>query len=259
MVERCLYAHPSRTSRVDDANRHLDPGKEEMTMPARALLVIPENNTTMAPEMAALCPQLAPLAVARVKRPARTLTRDDLPAYADATLAAVAPLMTAPFDLVVYGCTAAGFLAGPDGNAAMVDKLAAATGAPVVSTAGAMADVLQHAGVASAAVVTPYLPAVNDGLRAYLAASGIEVETLASFLCATTAELGRITEQQVHDLALRTVTPASKALFIACSQLPTLRILDDLRAHLRIPVWSSIAATAWAGERALAARHASAA
>jgi len=225
----------------------------------RALLVIPENNTTMAPELAALCPQLAPFDVARVKRPARTLLREDLPAYADATLAAVEPFLAARPDLVFYGCTAAGFLAGSDGNAAMVQKLAVRTGARVVSTAGAMADVLRHGGVAWAAVVTPYLAPVNDGLRAYLAASGIEVETLESFLCATTAELGRITADEVRDLALRTVTPRSAALFIACSQLPTLAILDDLRTRLRIPVWSSIAATAWAGERALAAKQTTAA
>lgn len=224
----------------------------------RALLVVPENNTTMAPELAALCPQLA-FDVALVKRPARTLLREDLPAYADATLAAVEPFLAARPDLVFYGCTAAGFLAGPAGNAAMVEKLAVRTGARVVSTAGAMVDVLRHAGVASAAVVTPYLAPVNDGLRAYLAASGIAVETLESFLCATTAELGRITADEVHDLALRTVTPRSAALFIACSQLPTLAILDDLRARLRIPVWSSIAATAWAGERALAAQQTTAA
>jgi maleate cis-trans isomerase len=223
-----------------------------MSRPTRALLVVPENNTTMAPELSALCPRLVPLAVARVKRPARTLTREDLPDYAAATLAVVEPLLAAPLDLVFYGCTAAGFLAGPDGNAAMVEKLAARTGATVVSTAGAMVDVLRHAGVASAAVVAPYLPPVNEGLRAYLAASGIAVEMLVSFLCETTAELGRITGEQVHDLAVRTVTPASEALFIACSQLPTIGILDDLRARLRIPVWSSIAATAWAGARALA-------
>lgn len=225
----------------------------------RALLVVPENNTTMAPELAALCPQLSPFDVALVKRPARTLLREDLPAYADATLAAVEPFLAARPDLVFYGCTAAGFLAGPAGNAAMVEKLALRSGARVVSTAGAMVDVLRHAGVASAAVVTPYLAPVNDGLRAYLAASGIAVETLESFLCATTAELGRITAGEVHDLALRTVTPRSAALFIACSQLPTLAILDDLRARLRIPVWSSIAATAWAGERALAAQQTTAA
>jgi maleate isomerase len=235
--------------------RHIVFRVPRMIAMPRALLVVPENNTTMARELAALCPQLLPLDVALVKRPARTLTREDLPAYAESTLAAVEPFLAVAPDVVFYGCTAAGFLAGPDGNAAMVAKLAVRTGATVVSTAGAMVDVLRHEGVTSAAVVTPYLPAVNDGLRGYLAASGLAVETLESFLCATTAELGRITADEVYDLALRTVTPASEALFIACSQLPTLSILDDLRARLRIPVWSSIAATAWAGSRALAAEQ----
>jgi len=225
-----------------------------MPEPIRALIVVPENNTTMQPEMAALCPQLAPIPVARVARPARTLLREDLPAYTEATLAAVEPFTADRLDLVFYGCTAAGFLAGPDGNAAMVERLRARTGATVVSTAGAMVEALRSDGVASAAVVTPYLPPVNDGLRHYLEASGIRVETLDSFLCKTTDELGRITEQRVFDLALRTVTPRSEALFIACSQLPTIGILDELRARLRIPVWSSIRATAWAGTRALAER-----
>ena len=91
-----------------------------------------------------------------------------------------------------------------------------------MSTAGAMVDVLRDEGVGETAVVTPYLQPVNDGLRAYLESSGIAVETLNSFFCKTTAELGAITEDQVLDLALRTVTPRSKSLFIACSQLPTL-------------------------------------
>jgi maleate cis-trans isomerase len=153
--------------------------------------------------------------------------------------------------LVVYGCTAAGFLGGPQGNARVVAALGTKLGTTIVSTAGAMVEVLRHAGVRAMAVVTPYLPEVNDGLRAYLEHSGIEVEVLASFFCATTDALGRITAEQVLDKALATVTPRSQALFIACSQLPTLSVLPVLRARLRIPVCSSIQATAWATDRAL--------
>jgi maleate cis-trans isomerase len=220
----------------------------------KALLVVPENNTTMEPEISALCPALAPLPVARVKRPPRTLLLEDLPAYADATLAAVEPYADDQLDLVIYGCTAAGFLGGPTGNASMVYELCARTGASVVSTAGAMVDVLREAGVRETAVVTPYLQPVNDGLRAYLESSGIAVETLSSFFCKTTAELGAITEDQVLDLARRTVTPRSKSLFIACSQLPTLNAVAALRAKLDIPVWSSSQATAWAAANALTAQ-----
>jgi maleate cis-trans isomerase len=220
----------------------------------KTLIVVPENNTTMEPEISALCPSLAPIPVARVKRPARTLLLEDLPAYAEATLDAIEPFADRQFDLVIYGCTAAGFLGGPEGNARMVERLRERAGATVVSTAGAMIDALHSAGVSETAVVTPYLQPVNDGLRRYLESSGVSVEVLNSFFCTTTAELGAITQEQVLDLALKTVTPRSKSLFVACSQLPTLNVVAQLRARLGIPVWSSIQATAWAGARALTAQ-----
>ena len=101
----------------------------------------------MAPEISALCPALAPIPVARVKRPARTLLLEDLPAYAEATLDAIESFAAEQFDLVIYGCTAAGFLGGPSGNARMVDRLRERTRATVVSTAGAMVEALRGAGV----------------------------------------------------------------------------------------------------------------
>lgn len=213
--------------------------------------MVPENNTTMEPEISALCPPLAPVTVARVKRPSRTLQLEDLPAYAEAAQDAIAPFVAEPWDLVIYGCTAAGFLGGPNSNARMVERLRERTRATVVSTAGAMIDALRHAGVSETAVVTPYLEPVNDGLRGYLESSDIEVETLNSFFCKTTAELDAITEDQVVELARRTVTPRSKSLFVACSQLPTLNAVVRLRTEFSIPIWSSIQATAWAGAAAL--------
>ena len=218
---------------------------------ANVLIVVPENNTTMEPEISALCPALAPIQVARVKRPPRTLLLEDLPAYAEATVDAITPYAAESLDLVIYGCTAAGFLGGPDGNARMVERLRERTGTTVVSTAGAMIEALRSAGVSATAVVTPYLQPVNDGLRAYLELSGIAVETLNSFFCKTTAELGAIGEDRVLELARRTVTQKSKSLFIACSQLPTLSAVAKLRSELDIPVWSSIQATAWAGAEVL--------
>ena len=230
-----------------------------MTRRIRVMIVLPENNTTIEPEISALCPALTPLAVARVKRPPRTLLLEDLPAYAEATLDAIAPFSNKsfenrPWDLVIYGCTAAGFLGGPESNDRMIERLRERTGAVVVSTARAMVEALRADDVTETAVVTPYLQPVNDGLRHYLETSGIRVETLNSFFCKTTAELGAITEDQVLELARRTVTPSSKSLFVACSQLPTLRAVARLRDELGISVWSSIQATAWAGAAALTER-----
>ncbi len=97
-----------------------------MTRPIRVMVVLPENNSTIEPEITALCPALAPLAVARVKRPPRTLLLEDLPAYADATLDAITPFANQPWDLVIYGCTAAGFSAVPTAMTAWLPPCASA-------------------------------------------------------------------------------------------------------------------------------------
>jgi maleate cis-trans isomerase len=225
---------------------------ETMMSQHGAVLAVPANNTSMEPEMNALCPQAAPFAVARVPVPHEGLNLGNLAAYSKTTLESVDPFLSDAPKLIVHGCTAAGFLAGPRATAEMVEALRRKSGAVVVSTGASMVDVLRHEGVSETAVVTPYLKPVNDGLRRYLADAGIGVEVLDSFECQTIDELGAVTREQVMELALKTVTPQSKSLFIACSQLPTLGIIEPLRERLGIPVWSSISATAWAASRALA-------
>src|SRR5207244_6074052 len=138
---------------------------------------------------------------------------------------------------VVYGCTAAGFIYGPSGDAELAAQLAHITGKPVVTTARAMVDALEHAGASDVAVVTPYGDVVNQQLTVFLAESDIRVTNLRSFNASSVEELGRITADQVADLARDTVTPESDALFIACSQLPTHAVIAGLQQELERPVW----------------------
>lgn len=217
----------------------------------RSVLVVPAINRTMEPELNALCLDAAPFAVARVPLPDGHLTREGLPAYAASTLAAVEPFLAQGPELVVHGCTAAGFLGGRESNARMVDTLRRISGATVVSTAEAMIAALHDEGINEAAVVTPYLPSVNAALAEFLAAAGIRVETLASLNCETLDALMAVTEDEVEALVLRTVTPRSKAVFIGCVALPTIGITEKLRERLGIPVWSAVGATGWAVARAV--------
>ena len=52
-----------------------------MSNAPKVLLVVPANNTTMEPEIRALYPEVRELMVARVKRPPRTLTVEDIPVW----------------------------------------------------------------------------------------------------------------------------------------------------------------------------------
>lgn len=213
----------------------------------RAILAVPANNTTMAHEIAAYCPEIETLEVARVPRVSpRPMTKDDLPQYRDNARTAIAPLRDEPVDLFIYGCTAAGFLAGPAGEAEIVRALASFVGAPAVSTSSSVGSALKHMGVRTVDLVSPYADWKNELLRDFLAPEGIEVVRSDSFRTENAEQLGRITAEQVMEKALATASSEADAMLIACSQLPTLEIIPRLEEALGRPVWSSVRGAGWA-------------
>ena len=213
-------------------------------------LLVPANNTTMEPELREWLPEGSTCRRIGIPRGKGLLRPADLPAYLAHTIELAAGFAADGTDLVVYGCTAAGFMAGPRRDSEVAAAIAGATGKPVVTTAGAMTAALAEIGARRVTLVTPYLDEVNERLTAFVESSGIAVAALASFRAQTVDELAAITPEQIRELSRATMRGASDALFIACSQLPTRSILPGLERELGRPVWSSIRATAWAACRA---------
>ena len=213
--------------------------------PLRVGLMVPSNNTTMEGELLAWLPAGSTVMTVKIPRGPGLLTAETIPAYRDSAIALAREHFGKGIDLIAYGCTAAGFILGPSGDAELTTMLTEATGLPVVTTARAMVSALQHDQAKRVAVVTPYHDAVNAQLTAFLRHGGIEVVRLESFRASDVAALGRITAEEVRELARATMGRDCDALFIGCSQLPTHAILDGLRAEFDRPAWSSIRATAW--------------
>ncbi|PWS36529.1 hypothetical protein DFH01_15390 [Falsiroseomonas bella] len=228
-----------------------------MSQTLRVGLMVPANNTTMEGELAAWLPPGAQITRVGIPRGAGLLTKETMPAYRDTAIALAAQSFSpATHDLVAYGCTAAGFISGPAGDAELAAELARVTGLPVVTTARSMVLALQAAGAQRIAVVTPYHAAVNAQLTAFLEDGGIAVERLDSFRAADVHALGRITAEEVRDLAERTMGDDVDALFIGCSQLPTHAVLDGLAKRFGKPALSSISATAWQARQVMQQRAA---
>jgi maleate cis-trans isomerase len=218
--------------------------------PLKVGLMVPANNRTMEVELAAWLPAGSTITTVKIPRGQGLLTKETLPAYRDSAIALARRHFTGgKHDLIAYGCTAAGFISGPAGDAELQAKLKEATGLPVVTTARAMVSALQHDGAKRIAVVTPYHDAVNQQLAAFLADGGISVARMDTFRAPDVVALGRITAGEVRDLARAIMAPDCDAMFIGCSQLPTHAILDELRIEFKRPTWSSICATAWDARR----------
>lgn len=221
-----------------------------MIAPFKVGLMVPINNTTLEGEMLAWLPKGSTCTTVRIPRDKELLTPDTLPAYKAQALSLAARLADPAIDVVAYGCTAAGFISGPAADARLADDLAKITGKPVVTTARSMVVALQESGARAIALITPYLDSVNERLKAFLSDGGIRVRRFNSFYAATIEELGRIRSGAVARLARQTMDARCDALFIACAQLPTYDILDELRRELGRPVLSSNWATAQQAIRA---------
>lgn len=219
----------------------------------RLVLVVPATNTTMEPELHAYWPGIGEVwRVGVTRKRGGPILADELPEYRDTTLRLVAPLAGRKPDLVLYGCTTAGFLSGPDGDAEMADALTDATGAPTVTTATAMVQALRESGVQRPGVVTPYLDATNEGLKKFLAALDMPVPVLESFRCAAIEDYDRVPAGQLRDRAVQVGRHRDvDGVFIACTQLRTLGVLEPVRKALGKPAWGAVEATAWAAKRKL--------
>ncbi|MDP2241164.1 MAG: aspartate/glutamate racemase family protein [Burkholderiales bacterium] len=214
-------------------------------------LMVPANNTTMESELLAWLPQGSTCSTLRIPRGKGLLTPADLPAYVGQAMTLAQTFAGDGTNVVIYGCTAAGFMSGPARDAAIAAELAQVTGKPVLTTASAMTAALKHQGVHNIALVTPYSDYINRQLQAFLAQADIKVGVLSTFGASTVEELAAITPEQIAERARKAMRADCDAMFIACSQLPTRMIIPMLEKEFKRPVWSSIRATAWQAERAL--------
>jgi len=208
-------------------------------------LVMPASNTTLEPELREWFSVPIELSIERINR-ATMLRPQDLPAERERVRAAGKALVKRRPDVVIMGCTAAGFLAGLDGDIEFCEDLQRETGAPTVSAAGSMLAALRESNAKTVTVLTPYGPVVNEGLRNYLTQGGLEIAAFEGFEVASVQELMAIDETDVTRRATYAASLASSdAIFVACSQLPTYRVLSSLARQTQRPAWSSIKAVAW--------------
>ena len=188
--------------------------------PLHVGLMVPINNTTMERELLAWLPAGSTCDTQRIPRGKGLLTKEVLPEYVAQALALAKAFDDPAVDVVAYGCTAAGFISGPAGDAALQSDLAKVTGKQVVTTARSMVQALQDAGVKNIALVTPYLDAVNVQLKTFLAEGGIHVKSFNSFYAKDVDELGRI---ESHTRRSRLLRQHSGGVFADCSQPGLLR------------------------------------
>ena len=207
-------------------------------------LLVPSINTTMETEFWRIAPPGVSVHSARIAG-GRHGTPEELRSMENASKAAARDVAMVEPDVVVYGCTSGSFFEGPEWNRKICEQLTEITGAPTVTTAGAMAACLMAGGHKNVAVVTPYVELTNERLKDFLRAHGIKVTHLGTFDMLDMFDHAKIQPEEIYRKVKEADSADTEALFVACTQLRAMEVLDMLERDLGKPVYSAIQATAW--------------
>lgn len=139
-------------------------------------------------------------------------------------------------------------------------RISETTGCPALSTTGASVHALRTLGVDRIAVATPYDDTINQRLANFFTSEGFDLVSLVGLglrdryaqpplTRRPVSAIAQQSEELVYRLARSAVRPGAQALFISCTNLPTLGIITRLEQDLGLPVVTANQATIWAACR----------
>ena len=206
-------------------------------------VILPSANTGVEAEFNRWAPEGLTFHGARTPV-AGTPSQQSLNDMADGAVRAAADLGTAECDLLAYCCTSGSFMVDmTETKRAMAD----AARCPVLTTADAVLDALSHVSVRRVAMATPYMDFITEGEVAWLNDAGYEVVSYRGLCMGETVRerraINRIPPEVVYRLAKEVDRPEAEAVFLSCTAMPTLGVLDRLERDLGKPVLSSNSAT----------------
>ncbi|MDJ0933331.1 hypothetical protein [Breoghania sp.] len=139
--------------------------------------------------------------------------------------------------MIAFGCTSGSFICPGDRIERTMHE---ATGAPAVTTAYSVLAALKHMGITKLSMGTPYTNFVNEEEIAFLAKNGIEVVKLHSLQLGETQEerrsIGRVPPEAAYRMCRMIDHPDAQAIFLSCTNLATIEIIEELERDLGKPV-----------------------
>jgi len=146
-------------------------------------------------------------------------------------------------DCVAYGCTSGTVAAGYDVIKKKINlaKPEAKVTTPITSAIKA----LKVLDINKISIFTPYTKTINDSVVNYFKKENIIVNSLTYFDIDSDLDIGQVDENYLFEVLSKTDLEDSDALFISCTALPVLSIIDRLEKKLNKIVLSSNQTLIW--------------
>ena len=146
-------------------------------------------------------------------------------------------------DCVVYGCTSGTIAAGYDSIKNKV-KLAKPE-AKVITPSTAATNALKKMNINKISIFTPYSKKLNDEVVDYFKKQNFVVISNSYFDILNDVDIAKIDQNYLYEILSKMDLGDAEALFVSCTNLPALSIVDKLEKKLNKVVLSSNQVLIW--------------
>ena len=219
--------------------------------------IVPSSNITMETEIPALLRRHAEhtgdvdFTFHSSRMRMKTVSKDELAAMDKDSDRCALELSDARVDVMGYACLVAIMATGHGYHCESSERLHGLTvengaPAPVVTSAGALVDALNHLGARKIGLVAPYMVPLTELVVDYIAAEGIEVQDFLALEIPDNLEVAAQDPMNLVEHVKRVNTDGVDAIVLsACVQMPSLEAVQVVEDALGIPVLTAAIATAW--------------
>ena len=146
-------------------------------------------------------------------------------------------------DCVAYGCTSGTIVSGYDNIKKKVNL--AKPDAFVTAPSTAALNALKKKNIKKISIVTPYIKSVNDDVVNFFKDNNFEITSNTYFDIESDVDIGKVDQNKLFEILSEIDHNQAQALFVSCTSLPVLNIIEKLEKKLNMIVLSSNQALIW--------------
>lgn len=155
-------------------------------------------------------------------------------------------LIPASVNTIAFCCTSGSFIKGAGWDKEIIEDIEARfPGVTVTTTSTAVLAAFEELNVKKIAVATPYIDEVNAALKNFFESVGILVLDIEGLGIRDDQEVNNLSPETAYRLAKEVNIPEADAIFISCTSVRTIEIIEALENDLGKLVVSSNQATIW--------------
>jgi len=195
------------------------------------------------------------VAVLTTRMPLDDVTAEGLIKMAEDVEKDASLLAKAKVDVITFGCTTGSLVKGIGYDKELISRIENHVGIAALTTSTAVIESFHAVNAKKIAVATPYIEELDQREKSFIEDSGLEVTSIKGLGVLEAHNMQGVRPDQMYRIVKEVFTKDADTIFISCTGISVIDIIETLEKDFKRPVITSNQATMWAALRKIGVRE----